>query len=87
MKKTLLIVSFAIGLAAPLSFANTDTAKTVIVPTKLDEIDEGTYCVYKNEIYTRGALVEVGSNIIACAPKQSSGKVINGQYALGWVKQ
>lgn len=87
MKSTLAIVSLAIGLASPLTFANTDTPNTVIVPTKLADIDEGTYCVYRNEIYTRGALIEVGSNILACEPKSSSGKVINGQYALGWVKQ
>ncbi|ENM5772491.1 DUF1496 domain-containing protein [Vibrio mimicus] len=87
MKSTLAIVSLAIGLASPLAFANTDTPKTVIVPTKLADIDEGTYCVYRNEIYTRGALIEVGSNILSCESTASSGKVINGKYALGWVKQ
>ncbi|EKO3465499.1 DUF1496 domain-containing protein [Vibrio fluvialis] len=87
MKSTLAIVSLAIGLASPLAFANTDMPTSVIVPTKLAEIDEGTYCVYRNEIYTRGALIEVGSNILACEPKKSSGKIINGEYALGWVKQ
>ncbi|WCP68569.1 DUF1496 domain-containing protein [Vibrio tubiashii] len=87
MKSTLAIISLAIGLSSPLALANTDTPKTVIVPTKLADIDEGTYCVYRNEIYTRGALIEVGSNILACEPKKSSGKIINGYYALGWVKQ
>ncbi|MFL7014790.1 DUF1496 domain-containing protein [Vibrio cyclitrophicus] len=87
MKSTLAIVSLAIGLASPLAFANTDMPKTVIVPTKLTDIDEGTYCVYRSEIYTRGALIEVDSNILACESKKSSGKIINGYYALGWVKQ
>ncbi|HGZ7315131.1 TPA: DUF1496 domain-containing protein [Vibrio parahaemolyticus] len=87
MKSTLAIVSLIIGLASPLAVASTDMPETVIVPTKLADIDEGTYCVYRNEIYMRGALIEVGSNILACESTSKSGKVINGKYALGWVKQ
>lgn len=57
-----------------------------IAPTRLDSVDITQYCIFKNEIYTKGAIIKhADGRTQTCAEEKGSFTKINNRRVVNWV--
>jgi hypothetical protein len=62
MKRTILIASLTL-LASATAVADSDAP----TPSEFNKLDTSQFCVYKNEVYSKGSKVKMGDEIKLCS--------------------